>query len=850
MIFRRSGDSGERRLLKRLAELTRRKDRPFSEVLESLAEALVDLPGAGIGAALAVFERGETFARPPLIAEGRSLLALDPTDPNLKNLPAGLRSGNGVCELRSAGGDKSEALTALEIESEGDWQIAALLPGDEAATQEAREILNRVGPWIAMIILQALSAQAERRIEKLHDLARRELRKKDPSLPKLVSELKTIFDATVATVLLAESASKTLRLSCSTDGRLGRDRPVVYRENQGWTGFVFGSGKSLRIADLEDRKAIEEKHGLDPGHPYHEECSPDGEQTVQFLGVPIHGSRKPIGVLRLSRARNTPRFTAEDQAALEFFADLSGIALKRTWRLVVAQAVNDSTSVGIAISHREEQPDGSWIPRLRYVNPGALKILGYEREDVAGADARKLYALDDYEDLRSKLKKLLAKERSSSEPVELGPEDFHLRHKDGTPRAVKISYRILEDPRFQPPAAYTIGIFRDRTDEAKGRAQHTRLMEMLGEMGIAYFRSTPDGRTVETSAAEAEILGYSTSALMQLDRVRLYETREAREALIAEATTSKLLGQLTRVRQPLIRSNKERIETAGYMRTVRDPMEGEQVTVEGLYQDVTQRLELQRFVDLSSDDVLDEDELLNELTERQKRQQAYLSSLGHQLITPLASLVGNLEDLKSGLLDERDEIETTMTWVIGQTRQCMRMVQNLSYLDKILRRERLEKQGLSLARICIETRHDFLHQMEAKNLKVHVDGASINQHMEVVLGHPDLLRQVIINLVDNALKYSRPYSAIVISASSDSEGPKLEVSNEGLPVPKKLRKRIFDRGIRTNRARQWVPDGTGLGLWLVKLIVTAHGGSIVCDGERDGRGRRRNVFRLRLPLLS
>ncbi len=848
MLFRRSGGSRERRLLKRLAELSRKTDRPFSEVLESLAEALVELSGAGVGAALALFEQGKTFARPPLIAEGRSLLALNPADPDLKNLPAGLRSGEGVCELRLAEGEKSEVLTAVEIEAKGDWQIAILLPGEAAATREAQEILNHVGPWIAMIILQALSAQAENRIEKLHDLVRRELRKKDPSLPKLVSELKTIFEATVATVLLAESASKTLRLSCSTDGRLGRDRPVVYRENQGWTGFVFASGRSLRVADLEDSRAIEEEHGLDPGHPYHEERTPDGEQTIQFLGVPIRGSEEPIGVLRLSRAGNTPRFTAEDQAALEFFADLLGIALKRTWRLIVAKAVNDSTSIGIAISHREEQPDESWIPRLRFVNPGALKILGYTKEDVEGADARKLYALNDYEILRGKLKLLLT-EKGTTEPKELGPEDVHLLHKDKSPRAVKISYRILEDSRIQPPATYTIGIFRDRTEEAKGRAQHSRLMEMLGEMGIAYFRSTPAGKTVETSAAEAEILGYSASALIQLDRVKLYETFKDRKTLIDDAI-SKPPGQLTRVRQPLIRSNGERIETAGYMRTVRDRMEGDQVTVEGLYQDVTQRLELQRFVDLSSDDVLDEDELLKKLTERQKRQQAYLSSLGHQLVTPLASLVGNLEDLKSGLLEDRDEIETTLTWVIGQTGQCMRMVQNLSYLDKILRREPLDKQHLSLAKLCIETRHDFLHQMEAKHLKVYVNGTSIDQHIGIVLGHPDLLRQVIINLVDNALKYSKPYSAIRVYADSDSEGPKLEVSNEGLPVPKALRKRIFDRGVRTNRARQWIPDGTGLGLWLVKLIVEAHGGSIVCDGERDGRGRRRNVFRLRLPLVS
>lgn len=150
-----------------------------------------------------------------------------------------------------------------------------------------------------------------------------------------------------------------------------------------------------------------------------------------------------------------------------------------------------------------------------------------------------------------------------------------------------------------------------------------------------------------------------------------------------------------------------------------------------------------------------------------------------------------------------------------------------------------------MAKICIETKLDFEHQLDEKQLHLEIDDRSLDKHLAVV-GHADLLRQAVVNLVDNAIKYSGPRSRIEIRAATWPRGRVLEISNAGLRIPTEVREKIFERGFRTKGARALVPHGTGLGLWLVYKILEAHGASITCD-EVEERGRKRTVFRLTFP---
>lgn len=103
--------------------------------------------------------------------------------------------------------------------------------------------------------------------------------------------------------------------------------------------------------------------------------------------------------------------------------------------------------------------------------------------------------------------------------------------------------------------------------------------------------------------------------------------------------------------------------------------------------------------------------------------------------------------------------------------------------------------------------------------------------------------------MDNAIKYSFHRTTIRIRAVPCNGGSRLEVINRGLPVPPNLRDKIFERRYRTDHARAAVPDGTGLGLWLVRKIVEAHNAAIICTGLMED-GEERVLFQITFPAAD
>ncbi len=836
-------DALESTLIRDLARVQWEGVDALPKSLARLAERLTTLLEVAGSAVVAFNDQTELLA----VASNGMDITLD--DERLNALPVRLSSTD-MCFLTAvAAGTDRGILLGFAARHKGTLAGAILLHGrGRGRIETLAKTVTTAAPWVAETVQAAKKTEAATKVQQLQDLALRGLGADQPDLALIVSCLATLFSATSCTLLLEEPANATLRLSASTDSRLGRGEngrgPVEYQRGEGLTGWVFDRGRALRLVRAGDAGAVLKATGLRRAGPRFAENDGDGVEDTQFLAVPVRTAGETFGVLRMTRPFAASRFSGDDESALQHFAGILGIALEPKWKLLVGQTIEDSEAIAIAVTHRERQEDGSFIPRLILFNPGAERMLGYKDGAALRLNAENLYAPDAYGPVQDALEAKLAQAEEAGH-AEYGPVDSELLHRNGSVRSVKMSYRIFADHRFQPTEIYTIGIFRDRTDSARREAQHRRLLELLRGMGIAYFHARIDGRTLETSAAEADILGYSEADLLRLDRSEFYEDPQDRINLMMRAQTVDS-GELVPVRQPLRRQGGEFINTTGYVRTVQETLDQHgQATVEGLYRDVTRRLEIQGFVDASRERVVSDDELFAKLKERDQHQHDYLSGLGHQLLTPLASLVGNLDDLHSGLLRDAAEIDDSLEWIIGQAKQCMRMVRNLSYMDKILRQETFPMGRVSMAKVCIATRNDFLHLLEEKCLRLDVDDRSLRKHL-TVRGHEDLLRQVVVNLVDNAIKYSPKGSTVAIYGSTVSQGQVLQVSNEGLPIPAELRAKVFERGFRTDRAKTWVPHGTGLGLWLVRLILEAHAATASCD-EIEENGRRRTCFKLVFP---
>ena len=132
-----------------------------------------------------------------------------------------------------------------------------------------------------------------------------------------------------------------------------------------------------------------------------------------------------------------------------------------------------------------------------------------------------------------------------------------------------------------------------------------------------------------------------------------------------------------------------------------------------------------------------------------------------------------------------------------------------------------------------EERHTVLRNEVPEHLLVHGDG--------------DRLQQVVLNLVDNAIKYGRSGGTVVVGARACEEDiVEVWVADDGMGIPPEARDRIFERFYRVDRGRSREQGGTGLGLSIVKHIILAHGGEVRVDSA-VGRG---TSFYFTLPRVN
>jgi signal transduction histidine kinase len=113
----------------------------------------------------------------------------------------------------------------------------------------------------------------------------------------------------------------------------------------------------------------------------------------------------------------------------------------------------------------------------------------------------------------------------------------------------------------------------------------------------------------------------------------------------------------------------------------------------------------------------------------------------------------------------------------------------------------------------------------------------------MVEADPDAVRQALLNLVDNAIKYSAGRKHIAVRLAATAEGAEISVSDRGIGIAPEDRERIFEAFYRSPEALRHDAKGVGLGLKIVKHIMDAHGGAIAVDGK-PGRG---TTFTLRFP---
>ncbi|MEU8250857.1 DUF4153 domain-containing protein [Nonomuraea sp. NPDC048916] len=211
--------------------------------------------------------------------------------------------------------------------------------------------------------------------------------------------------------------------------------------------------------------------------------------------------------------------------------------------------------------------------------------------------------------------------------------------------------------------------------------------------------------------------------------------------------------------------------------------------------------------------------------DRQRRE--LVANVSHELRTPITGLRAVLENVVDGV-SAPDPV--TMRTALAQTERLGRLVAQLLDLSRLDSGVRLiEPEAIELAPLLVQAVRESALAREDVRLAPAVPGRL------VVRADPDLLAQVLANLLDNAVRHSPPGGVVTVLASPTEGGVQITVADQGPGIPASARSRVFERFSRLDTARAADAGGAGLGLAIVKEIVELHGGSIRID---DGAGCR------------
>ncbi|MBU9889704.1 MAG: cell wall metabolism sensor histidine kinase WalK [Candidatus Omnitrophica bacterium] len=222
---------------------------------------------------------------------------------------------------------------------------------------------------------------------------------------------------------------------------------------------------------------------------------------------------------------------------------------------------------------------------------------------------------------------------------------------------------------------------------------------------------------------------------------------------------------------------------------------------------------------------------ITEIRRLENIRKEFVANVSHELRTPLTSLRGFIETLRDGAAEDAATRGHFLQMMQEDIVRLTRLVEDILTLGEIEQGILpLKKETCDLAaelRLVVER---LGSQIVLKKIVVH---NALPESPLRVSGDRDKVRQVFMNLVDNAIKFTPPEGKITLKAGKESGGVRVTIEDTGPGIPQDAVPRVFERFFRVDKARSRDVGGTGLGLAIVKHIMEAHGGNAFCQSEEN-----------------
>jgi heavy metal sensor kinase len=250
--------------------------------------------------------------------------------------------------------------------------------------------------------------------------------------------------------------------------------------------------------------------------------------------------------------------------------------------------------------------------------------------------------------------------------------------------------------------------------------------------------------------------------------------------------------------------------------------------------EISRTSNLQQRLEVTSQDELGSlattfNEMLDRLQVLFRTQQRFVADVSHELRTPLTTIRGNIDLLKRGAAQDPESRKETLQTIEEETARMTRLASDLLLLAQADSGIRLNLKPVELDTLLLEVYRQARMMADGQEIKLgHEDQA-------IVLGDVDRLRQLLLNLLDNAVKYTPAGGDIILMLYRDAEWIRVMVKDSGIGIPEKDLPHVFDRFYRADRSRSKGKTGTGLGLSIARWIAEAHGGNLTVESV-EGEG--------------
>lgn len=231
---------------------------------------------------------------------------------------------------------------------------------------------------------------------------------------------------------------------------------------------------------------------------------------------------------------------------------------------------------------------------------------------------------------------------------------------------------------------------------------------------------------------------------------------------------------------------------------------------------------------------------ISERVRAENMRKDFVANVSHELKTPLTSISGFAETLKLNENIDKETRNRFLTIIDGEANRLRRLIDDILTLSFIENDKKEEKEAINLYSVYRRVEDMLMISARTKNISLNCDADETIK----IAANADYVKQIILNLVDNAIKYTPENGDVNVKIFADKDDAVIKVSDTGMGIPKEDQARIFERFYRVDKARSREIGGTGLGLAITKHIAMNLGGTISVESELE----KGSTFTVRIPI--